>query len=80
MTLTSEARGDPVNDYFEPDVDLSNKPWFDEEPTPTVSTEISQNLTSLLRSMGLGEQRNMGHRVDDMVHECSWAGKQCTPL
>ena len=75
-----DKKGDPVNDYFAPEVNLDDKPWFSTDETPSVSTEIAQNLTALLRDVPLSAQRAMGHRVDDMIHECSWAGKQCTPL
>ena len=71
---------DPVNEYFFPDVDLSDKPWFKpDEELPAISVEIQQNVSIVLASIPISTKQKMGHSLDDMLQECIWNGYNCGP-
>ena len=71
---------DTADEAFIPEVDISEKPWFHDEGTMSVGVEVSKNMHIALREVPLAKQRAMGHKVEDMIQECVWNGKPCSPL
>ena len=77
---TGEVPSDPVDLPFIPEVDLSDKPWFNpSEPTPDVNVEIQQNMARALTSIPMETKSMMGNSIEDMLQECTWNGYNCKP-
>ena len=64
-----------------PEVDLSNKPWFTSASTPpkTAAALADEEMTLAMRTVPLDSQRQMGHRPEDLLQECTWNGRKCSP-
>ena len=66
---------------FVPEVDLSDKPWFDiDNDKPNVEVEAARNLTYALGELDAKTRIRMGHRIEDMLQECKWESKNCNPM
>ena len=79
---TLQKETDANDAPFLPEVDLSNKPWFDvvsPEPPPVVEVAARENLNVALNSVPVSTQRQMGHKVEDLIQECSFDGELCNP-
>ena len=87
MTMTTcphmaifQPEEDEAAKPFTPSVNLVNRPWFHDEGSPAVVVEATKNVTLALREVPLQKQREMGHKVEDLIQECSWNGRPCSPL
>ena len=71
---------DQSDAVFEPEVDLSDKPWFDvDNDKPNVEVEAAKNLTYAMSKFTPGLRRKMGHTIDEMLQECKWESQNCNP-
>ena len=80
VTLYQEAVVEDVSDEpFTPDIDMS-KPWVTvdtEAASPAV--EAAKNLSKALANIPADTKEKMGFTIHDMLLECSWNGKSCSP-
>ena len=73
---------DETDASFLPEVDLSDKPWFDVvsvDPPASVETSASENMSVALNTVPLNTQKQMGHKIEDFLQECTYNGRKCIP-
>ena len=71
---------DVTDDPFIPEVDLSNKPWFNpDEEVPTFAVEAREKVGQALASVSAETRKAMSHQLDDTLQECGWHGGVCGP-
>ena len=77
----SAVQADESDAPFVPEVDLSDKPWFDpNNDKPNVEVEAGKNLTFALSQIDKVTKIKMGHNIADMLQECKWEAKNCNPM
>ena len=72
-----QTLADTSDEAFIPEVDLTNKPWFNLTSEP-VSTSSQKKASVILANIPAESIAEMGHSVNEMLVECMWNGMLCS--
>ncbi|CAH1796507.1 unnamed protein product [Owenia fusiformis] len=63
---------------FTPSVDYNNAPWLAEN-SESLTYSTRQALAEAMSSLSQQQRIDMGHDANNLIQECSWNGKTCSP-
>ena len=49
--LQSDGMYDPSDEYYKPEVDLNDKPWFQADDKPDIRVQTAKNMSRMLRGV-----------------------------